>query len=137
MNQAMLTPALALVTWTLVIWAVMYSRRIPAMQAAKIDAQDAAHPGSLDVLPAKARAAADNYNHLHEAPTIFYALVFYTQLAGNADSLFVNLAWAYVGLRILHSLVQVTANVVIVRFGLFTASTVVLMIIAVRNLLAL
>ncbi len=137
MGSSILTPALALVVWTLAIWMVMYSRRIPAMQAAKIDPDSARHPGSLDTLPASARSAADNYNHLHEAPTIFYALVFYTHLAGNADPWFVVLAWAYVGLRVMHSLVQVTINKVLIRFALFTLSTLVLMAIAVGNLLML
>lgn len=132
----MLTPALALVAWTLVIWIVMYSRRIPAMQAANIDPDDAKHPGSLAVLPSSARAAADNYNHLHEGPTIFYATVFYSHLAGTGDSTMVALAWAYVAIRVLHSLVQVTINRVIVRFGLFTLSTLVLMAMVVLNLVA-
>jgi len=137
METTFLTPVLALVTWTLIIWFVMYSRRIPAMNAAKIDPQAAAHPGSLDILPSKARAAADNYNHLHEAPTIFYALIIYSSLAGVADGLNLALAWVYVGLRVLHSLVQITANNVTLRFGVFSLSTLVLVAIAVRNIIAL
>ena len=52
-----------LIAWTLVIWAWMYALRLPAMQAANIDPQDAAHPGSLNALPASVRQVADNYNH--------------------------------------------------------------------------
>ncbi|MCX2980231.1 MAPEG family protein [Halieaceae bacterium IMCC14734] len=137
MDNAILTPALALITWSLVIWFLMYARRIPAMQAANIDPGDAKHPGSLDVLPSGARAAADNFNHLHEQPTIFYALVFYTLLAGNADGIAVNLAWAYVAIRVVHSLVQTTSNNVMLRFPLFAASSLVLVAMTVRNLLAL
>jgi len=91
----MLTPVLALITWTLVIWGWMYATRIPAMQKAKIDPQSAIHPGSLETLPDKVRVVADNYNHLHEQPTIFYALCLYTHLAGVADALTVGLAWAW------------------------------------------
>lgn len=134
MEQAILVPALALITWTLVIWFWMYAQRIPAMQQAGIDPQDAAHPGALNVLPAKARQAADNYNHLHEQPTLFYALVFFCALAGTGDSLNVTLAWAYVGLRVIHSLVQVTANKVAVRFSIFVLASLVLGAITVRNL---
>ncbi len=133
----MLEPIIALIAWTLLVWVWMYALRIPAMTAANIDADDAKHPGSLSGLPSNVRAVADNYNHLHEQPTVFYALAFYTQLAGAADTLNVNLAWAYVVLRIVHSLVQNTANKVMVRFSVFSLSSMVLIAITVRNLMAL
>ena len=79
----MLEPVIALITWTLVVWAWMYALRIPAMQKAEIDPDDAKHPGSLSVLPSTVRSVADNYNHLHEQPTIFYALAFYTAGRGG------------------------------------------------------
>ncbi len=137
MDSPMLTPALILVAWTLVVWIWMYALRIPAMSSAGIDADDAKHPGSLDALPSHVRAVADNYNHLHEQPTIFYALVFYTHLAGNATDLAVSLAWSYVVLRILHSLVQNTVNKVMIRFAVFSLSSLALMGLAVINLLRL
>lgn len=137
MDQSILTPALALITWTLIIWAWMYALRIPAMQAAGIDPQDAAHPGSLSVLPANVRSVADNYNHLHEQPTIFYALVFYSALAGNGGSTLVGLAWVYVLLRVVHSLIQCTSNKVMMRFSTFALASLVLVAMAVVNLLAL
>lgn len=136
METTFLTPVLALVSWTLIVWFWMYARRIPAMNAAGLDPQEAQHPGSLNMLPKPARFAADNYNHLHEQPTIFYALIIYSQLAGVADELNLTLAWAYVGLRVLHSLVQITINKVTLRFTLFAVSTLVLVVIAIRNILA-
>ena len=137
MDNAILTPALALVTWTLIIWAWMYALRIPAMNAAGIDPDDARHPGSLNILPESARSVADNYNHLHEQPTVFYALVFYTQLAGTGTGTLVTLAWCYVGLRVVHSLVQNTINKVMIRFSVFALSSVALIAMAVLNLLQL
>ena len=105
-----LAPVLALILWSLIIWCVMYARRIPAMQKAKI------HP--------------DNYNHLMEQPTIFYALMFYIALTGGESGLMGYLAWAYVILRVIHSLVQITSNKVMVRFAVFTLSTLVLIVMA-------
>ena len=137
MDNALLTPVLAMITWTLIVWAWMYATRIPAMQAAKIDANDAQHPGSLSTLPSGVRAIADNYNHLHEQPTVFFALAFYTQLAGNADALAVNLAWAYVILRVAHSIVQNVIHKVMLRFAVFACSSLVLIAMTVRNLMAL
>jgi hypothetical protein len=133
----MLTPVLALITWTLVIWGWMYATRIPAMQKAKIDPQSAIHPGSLETLPDKVRVVADNYNHLHEQPTIFYALCLYTHLAGVADALTVGLAWAYVALRVVHSVVQIIVRRVTLRFFTFVAGTLCLIAIAAHDLLAL
>lgn len=130
----MLEPVFALVIWTLVIWIWMYAVRIPAMNKAGIDAEAAKHPGSLDKLPSKARAIGDNYNHLHEQPTIFYALAIYSYVNGMEHwGLAVGLAWAYVGLRVAHSLVQNTVNKVMVRFGVFAASTLVLIALALVN----
>ncbi|MEP5763671.1 MAG: MAPEG family protein [Halieaceae bacterium] len=133
----MLTPVIALISWTLIVWVWMYALRIPAMQAAAIDADDARHPGSLNSLPSTVRAVADNYNHLHEQPTVFYALAFYCQLAQTADPININLAWAYVGLRVAHSLVQNLGNKVMVRFSVFCLSSLVLVAITVRCLIAL
>lgn len=133
----MLMPVLALILLSLLVWIWMYATRIPAMQAARIDPQSARHPGSLDGLPSSARQVADNYNHLMEQPTIFYALVFVIVLAGLTDGLYVQLAWAYVVLRLVHTLIQCTVNIVNVRFAVFALSTVVLMAMAGRAALAI
>lgn len=135
--NSLLTPVLALITLTLIVWIWMYLTRIPAMQKAGIQPQQGKHPGSLDALPSSARQVADNYNHLLEQPTIFYALVFYIVLAGHADQLHIYLAWAYVGFRVLHTLIQCTVNIVMARFTVFTLSTLVLMAMAVRELMML
>ena len=135
--NTMIAPVMALVGWSLLIWLWMYVRRIPAMLKAGIKPQDAAFPGSLDVLPAGARQAADNYNHLMEQPTIFYAAALAIAVAGHADGWAVHFAWVYVGLRVLHSLVQVTVNIVNLRFLLFAASTITLAVMVVRELMRL
>jgi hypothetical protein len=134
---SMLTPVLALIVLTLLVWIWMYATRIPAMQRAGIDPQNARHPGSLDGLPSSARQVADNYNHLMEQPTIFYALVFYIVLAGHSDAFGIYLAWSYVGLRVLHTLIQCTVNNVTMRFSVFALSTLVLMAMAAREVVRL
>ena len=133
----MLTPVLALIVWTLIIWVWMYATRIPAIQKANINPNESIHPGSLDYLPSSVRVVADNYNHLHEQPVIFYALAFYTHLAGATDDINIALAWAYVALRVAHSFAQIVLKHVMTRFSLFALASIVLMVIAVRDLLAL
>lgn len=133
-----LLPVLALVGWTLVMWLWMYATRIPAMQKAKIDPQSAQHPGEgVARLPSGVRRVADNYNHLHEQPTIFYALAFFVVLTGGADAVSLGLLWAYVGLRVVHSLVQATVNIVTVRFAVFMLGSLVLAALVVKEALRL
>lgn len=128
MLKEFLLPVLALAIWTLVMWLWMYATRIPAMQKAKINPDDARHPGTaVDLLPSNVRAVADNYNHLHEAPTVFYAVMVFAALTGGADALATALAWSYVGLRVVHSLVQVLLSNVTLRFLVFCLSTFALM----------
>jgi hypothetical protein len=135
----MMAPVLALILWTFVMWVWMYATRIPAMRAAGIDASKIKGKetyGAFNAMPAKVGWVADNYNHLHEQPTIFYALCIYSHLVGVIDSVNIALAWGYVVLRIVHSLIQATTNFVPLRFAIFSFASLTLLIIAVRNLLA-
>jgi hypothetical protein len=136
-SETMLTPVLALIGWTFVMSVWMFATRLPAMSVAGIDPKRLKRKDELDVLPVPVKQVADNYNHLHEQPTLFYALAIYTHLVGVADPLNVGLAWGYVALRVLHSMVQATFNFVPLRFTLFAGSMGILMVIAARNALAL
>jgi len=134
-EPGMIAPILALVAWTFVMWIWMYATRIPAMQRARIDVAELSRTGGPLVLPPEVSRVADNYNHLHEQPTIFYAVAFAAQLGGAADATNVGLAWAYVALRVVHSLVQATKNVIPVRFAVFSLGSLVLLIVLVRTVL--
>jgi hypothetical protein len=132
-----MTPMLALICWTFVMWFWLYATRIPAMRRAKLDPRVIKRKDELEVLPVKVKQIADNYNHLHEQPTVFYALLVYSYMVGVADDLNTQLAWAYVALRIVHSLTQATINFVPVRFSIFALASLVLMAIAARNVAVL
>jgi hypothetical protein len=130
-----LLPVLALVAWTLVMWFWLYATRLPAMKRAGIDPQEAAHPGTYaHRMPGHARSVADNYNHLHEQPTIFYALMFFITLTGGAATGTLALAWGYVACRIVHSFVQATVNRVVVRFAVFALGSLLLVTMTLREL---
>ncbi|MEM9180933.1 MAG: MAPEG family protein [Pseudomonadota bacterium] len=131
-----LTPVLLMVCWTLIMWLWMYATRIPAMSKAKIDPDDARHPGTYaDKLPANVRAIADNYNHLHEQPTLFYALMVFAALTGGSDSLMMYLGYAYVGIRVLHSFVQALSPKVALRFMVFALGSIVLFVMAGKEVI--
>ncbi len=136
-DHGMVPPVLALVGWTFVMWFWMYATRIPAMQRAGVDMDELRRTGRKLDLPPEVARVADNYNHLHEQPTVFYALALATQLAGAADGVAVGLAWTYVASRVVHSLVQATANVIPVRFTVFAFGSLVLMVLLVRTALHL
>ena len=122
-------PVFALAAWTMVMWVWMYATRIPAMSKAGIDGTKLVGSTGASLrgqLPDRVNWKADNYNHLHEAPTVFYAIAIVLAVIGQGDGMNALLAWIYVGLRVAHSLVQATANVVLVRFVLFALSSLVL-----------
>ena len=131
-QHSLIAPVLALVVWTLVIWIWMYATRIPAIQRANLDPQAAARTRTLN-LPAEIMWVSDNYNHLMEQPTIFYATAIAAQVAGQADPINIGLAWTYVALRVVHSLIQCTVNIVMLRFTVFTLSTIALAVMVLRT----
>lgn len=125
-----LQPVVALLAWTMVMWLWMYATRIPAMNKAGISPDDARQTGTLDqVLPPEAQWKAHNFNHLHESPTLFYAVAIVLAVIGQGDGMNAAIAWGYVGLRIAHSLVQATINRVAIRFALYSLSSLVLMVL--------
>ncbi len=143
MHSAILGPVVALAGWTMIIWIWMYATRLPAMGRAKLDAKGMVGTtgGSLRddlILAGEVRASwvADNYNHLHEAPTIFYAVCLVLAMIGQGDNLNATIAWVYVGLRITHSLVQILSNRVVIRFLIFALSSIALMMLVTHAALS-
>jgi hypothetical protein len=134
-----LQPVIALAVWTMVMWAWMYAARIPAMNKAKLsdDELSTLTQAKLDAaLPPQVQWKAYNYNHLHEAPTVFYAVAIVLAIVGQGDGLNAWLGWAYVALRVAHSLVQATVNRVMVRFALFVLSSLILIALIVHAAMA-
>lgn len=126
-EHGLLAPIVALAAWSLLMLIWLYATRIPAMQRMGVKpGQFKNEPNATSMLPPWARNVADNYNHLMEQPTIFYATCFALQLLSVTDQNTITLAWAYVGLRIVHSFVQATVNIILVRFSLFVIASVVL-----------
>jgi len=137
MPSPILQPVIALVLWSLVMWAWLYATRIPAVSRLKVPLDPNASKPEFDAaLPPQVRWKADNYNHLMEQPTIFYATALALAATGQGQGLNAWLAWGYVGLRVAHSLVQATSNVIMVRFSIFMVSSAVLLILAVRAAMA-
>ena len=133
-----ITPVIVLTSWSMVMWIWMYATRIPAVQAAKMKLDSNAPRGEqMSTLPPKVRWKADNYNHLMEQPTVFYALAISLALIGEGSGINVYFAWTYVVLRIAHSLLQSLVNKIELRFGLFVLSNVCLFALTFNALKAI
>jgi hypothetical protein len=117
-QSALFTPVFVLIIWTFIIFLMMAFGRVRFMN----NPQDAAHSKDYkDQLPAWVNRTSDNYNHLFEQPVAFYAVTLSIALINDFDNLIVQLAWAYVLIRIIHSFVQIIVNIILLRFLLFAS----------------
>ena len=140
MHSPILAPVVALVAWSLVMMLWMYATRLPAIGRAKIDVATwrGGTGAQLEgILDPGVQWKAHNYNHLMEQPTLFYAICLSLALMEMGGGLNLALAWAYVALRIVHSIVQATWNLVRVRFAIFALGSLVLVALTLHAGLAL
>ena len=136
----LLGPVVALVAWTLVMlfWLAIVRGLAAKRAGINLTAKRGGRGQQLEgVLPDQANWPAHNYMHLMEQPTIFYAIVLTLALMGFDHPINVALAWGYVALRIVHSIVQATINVVAIRLTLFALSTLCLAALTIHAALRL
>ena len=129
-DSMMLGPVVALVAWSLVMLVWMAVTRAPAMRNAGIDIASRRGGRGADLegrIPPEATWPGHNYQHLMEQPTLFYAIALTLAMMGDHHAINCWLAWGYVGLRVLHSIVQSTSNIVKFRFPLFALSSLCLL----------
>jgi len=126
-------PFFAMILLTFVVWVVMYIGPIRYSIANRVNAQRLGTPEKVvQVLPEEVQYPAYNLTNLLELPIIFYALCLYLFVSGNVDALYVIAAWLYVALRAVHSVIQCTSNIVMRRFAVYMASSVVLWSMVLR-----
>lgn len=126
-----LAPVVALVAWTLVVMLWMFGARGREFRRLGVTFSNIP-PGSRGAdLEGRAEPSAQwkshNYNHLMEQPTLFYAIALTLALMGMGSGINYWLAWSYVGLRVVHSIVQATVNVVAYRFTFFFLASLCLL----------
>ncbi|KAL1592114.1 hypothetical protein SLS59_009882 [Nothophoma quercina] len=123
----LLKPLIVLAGWTFVQEAWMYATRLPAISKYNVNPdQETISEDMKTKIPIEVRRIADNYNHLHEQPQVFYAVAIALTLLGDNHEYTYLAAWGYTGLRIVHSLFQSLVNKVFTRFYIFGTSSVVL-----------
>ena len=140
MNDLILYPILFMGALSFVMMLMMYATRIPAakvLETQGVDLQKLSHPSQLGgVFPSHVERVADNYNHLWEQPTLFYAIIGVIWGLGHTDTVHLYCAWAYCGCRLIHSIVQFSINYVWLRFSLFILSWIALATMLLREVLA-
>ena len=122
----MIQPVIALIAWSMVMLVWLYARRLPAMMRYAVSEPKLDGDEAVRRLPPQVQWSADAYNNLLEQPTLFYALCMVDIVAGITTRDLEYFAWLYVALRVIHSVVQATTNIVVIRFCLFIASSGVL-----------
>ena len=122
-----LVPVVVLVAWTLLIMLWMLVSRFREFRRLGITPDKI--PNGARGVDLEGRAAPEaqwkshNYNHLMQQPTIFYAIALTLALMNFGGGINYWLAWGYVALRIVHSLIQCTVNVVRYRLTVFALAT--------------
>ena len=126
-----LAPVVALIAWTLVmlVWMAIARRRAFATLGIGWGTIPRGSRGvNLDGrAPDEAQWPSHNYNHLMEQPTLFYAIALTLALMDFGGGVNYWLAWGYVGLRVVHSLIQATVNIVAYRFTVFALASLCLL----------
>mgnify|MGYP001467228570 FL=1 len=131
-----LYPMFLVITLSGILFLLLAATRLPSIIKYFGKLQAAKHSEDLRPnLPTAARNITDNYNHLFEQPTLFYALVTYIYLMQHVDTIHLYLAWFYAALRIAHSVIQITSNNVSYRALMFIGSGACLMFMIAKETL--
>ena len=118
-------PMLALAGVTFLVLSVIPVMRFRAAFAGKVRAEDF-RLGESQRVPANVSLPNRNYMNLLEIPVLFYVICFIAFLSDTVDKTLVLLAWTFVGLRVLHTVVHITYNNVFHRLTLFASGVIVL-----------
>lgn len=130
-------PVIAMLILTGIVWLVMFARRLAFLGKNKIDAQQLKTPSQVAALiPDEVAAPGHNFKNLFEMPVVFYIICIAAFELGKVDGLLLNCAWAFVVLRVIHSLVHCTYNRVNHRFVAYLGSSILLWVMVVKVALA-
>ena len=125
-DQAIFAPMLTMFILTFVVWVYMYAKRIPFITKNELGPEELKPTRFAELQPPDVSNPSDNLKNLFEMPVLFYAMCLYLHVTGQVDGVYVTAAWVFAGLRIVHSAVHCTVNVVIVRFWIYFAASAAL-----------
>ena len=125
--ELILQPVIGMMLLTAVVWIVLFSRRIPAMQQSGLPTQTWTTPDkTVEFLTEAVNNPANNFRNLFELPVVFYALCLVLFVTNSVDTTYVVAAWAFLVFRVLHSLIHCTVNIVMARFLCYLGASLAL-----------
>ena len=132
-QSAIFGPFLAMMILTLAVWLLMYARRIAFLNSVELEANEITPAKLAEISPPAVANPSDNLKNLFEMPVLFYGLVLFLHGTVQVDTIYLIAAWAFFLLRVAHSVVHCTVNVVMLRFGIYAASSLVLWFMLLRG----
>lgn len=125
-TESIFMPMMALVAWTFIIMLYMAYKRWGAGFAGRLKRGEFKVGESADV-PVDVRLAGRNFMNLFEVPVLFYVLCLAAAVIHGVSGSLVAMAWIYVALRVVHSLIHVTYNKIMHRFSIYALSNFLLL----------
>ena len=133
--QPILLPMLSMMLLTLVVWVTMYIQRIGYCIRNRVRTQDLTTPDRVaELIPAPVSYSAYNFRNLLELPVLFYVLCLFLYVTNSVDEWYLIAAWLFVALRVVHSVIHCTVNIVIWRFVVYFVSALALWCMLLRVL---
>ncbi len=132
-QEQIFVPFLGMAVLTLVVWIYMYIQRLSYLRSEGIDPQSVSTTQEVErVTPIKVKLPSENLINLFELPVIFYALCLYIYVTGKVDGLYLYLAYAFLFLRIVHSVIHCSYNRVVHRFSVYILASLALWAMVIR-----
>lgn len=127
-------PFLGMMLLTMVVWFYMYFQRLSFIFGKNLDPQSFATTASKadQNINSRVISPSDNLSNLFEMPMLFYAVSLLLYVTKQVDGTYMVLAYAYLGFRVLHSIIHCTYNKVVHRFLAYVISSILLWIMILR-----
>lgn len=125
-QELIFAPMGAMALLTFVVLGFIPATRFRAVFARQVTADDF-KLGESNRVPPHVAVTNRNFMNLLELPMLFYVAGLMYYVAGRVDQTALALAWAYVGLRTVHSAIHLSYNNVIHRLIAYATSNFVLL----------
>jgi hypothetical protein len=133
-QSAIFVPFLGVMLLTFLVWLYMYIRRLRFLIGHDLDPQTVSTPDkAARVIPGHINRASDNLKNLFELPVLFYAVCLYLYIRTQVDTWHLVCAWGFLLMRVVHSAIQCTINLVVPRFLAYALASLALWIMIIRS----
>jgi hypothetical protein len=133
-QAAIFIPFFGMMLLTVSVWLYMYARRLRFLSGNNVNPQRVATPArAAQVIPERVNYPSDNLKNLFELPVLFYAVCLYLYVTEQVDPFYLACAWTFLALRVVHSAIQCTINLVPARFAAYMLAALALWLMIGRG----